>query len=252
MCTNNNLNKARKIKNDEYYTLMEDIEKELEHYDFTNKIVYCKTDTEDSNFVKYFKTRTEIKELIYSSYDFRSDEAIENLKRCDVVVTNPPFSLIKEYIPMLFEYKKDFLIVAPMQSFTYSYIFPYFKDNIINVGYNQIKNFNTKDGIKSLANVYWMTTLKVDDKPFFYSGTKFNDRKYEKYSNYDAIEIKRLKDLPDDYNEVMGVTPTILLKYNRKQFELIGVRQGLFYIHGKCVFLRILLKRVKLNATKHS
>ena len=131
---NSNLSEAKKNKNDEFYTMYEDIEKELVHYrdHFKDKIVYSNCDAKWSNFVKFFEDHKEeygISEFLYSSVDFRGEESIEMLKRADIVVTNPPFSLFREYVAQLMEYEKKFLIIGNKNAITYKEIFPLIKEN---------------------------------------------------------------------------------------------------------------------------
>ena len=140
MSNNKNLQKAKRDKIDEFYTLYEDVEKEMKHWKdyLKGKIVYCNCDGEQSQFVRYFKNYPDIKELIYTSNDFRLPENIENLKRADVIITNPPFSLFREYIDTLYKYNKDFIIIGNMNSITCKNIFPHIKDGTLFVN-----EFNT-------------------------------------------------------------------------------------------------------------
>lgn len=119
--TNKNLQKAKKAKKDEFYTQRKDVENELQHYvkHFNDKVIYCNCDTESSEFVKYFQDNAKalgIKELLYSSCDFRSEESINLLKKADIVVTNPPFSLFREYVAQLMAYDKQFLIMGNLNA----------------------------------------------------------------------------------------------------------------------------------------
>ena len=162
--SNENLHKAKAAKNDEFYTRLEDIEKELEHYTehFKGKVVYCNCDdARESNFFKYFSTNFQklgLKKLITSGLkedgtgvvaiqtgddidiydgngDFRSEECIEFLKEADIVVTNPPFSCFRQYVAQLMQYGKKFLIIGNMNAITYKEIFPYIKNNELWAGY---------------------------------------------------------------------------------------------------------------------
>lgn len=162
--SNENLHKAKAAKNDEFYTRLEDIEKELEHYTehFKGKVVYCNCDDANrSNFFKYFSINFQklgLKKLITSGLkedgtgvvaiqkgddidiydgngDFRSEECIEFLKEADIVVTNPPFSCFRQYVAQLMQYGKKFLIIGNMNAITYKEIFPYIKNNELWAGY---------------------------------------------------------------------------------------------------------------------
>ena len=132
--SNKNLTTAKKLKNDEYYTQYADVEAELSHYVdyFRDKVVYCNCDEPDSAFVEYMRHQP-IKKLLRSSLaegvDFRSDKALGLLGECDVVVTNPPFSLFREYVAQLVEYDKKFIIIGSLNVITYKEIFPLLKNN---------------------------------------------------------------------------------------------------------------------------
>jgi hypothetical protein len=177
---NSNLSKAKKEKNDEFYTLLPDIEKELMHYTkhFKNKIVYCNCDSIHSNFLKYFKInfiKLGLRKLIATSYnvyvrcekiiiqynsqgieeieitpligngDFRSPECIEILKEADIVVTNPPFSLFREYVAQLIQFEKKFLLIGNINAVTYKEIFPLLNDKKMWLGNTSPKNFIQPD-----------------------------------------------------------------------------------------------------------
>ena len=174
--------------------------------------------------------------------DFRSDECIELLKKCDIVCTNPPFSLFREYIARLVKYNKKFLIIGNLNAITYKEVFPLIKENEMWLG---VKNVNTdmifkvpsyyeeksyrfwvdKDGQKwrSLGNSCWFTNLdhkKRHEEMLLYK--KYNAEEYPKYDNYDAIEVGKVTDIPMDYDGVMGVPITFLGKYCPEQFEIVG------------------------------
>ena len=331
------LRKAQKNKNDEFYTSLEDIEKEMKYYreQFYGKTVFCNCDDPfESNFFKYFALNfntLKLKKLICTCYagspivyeqlslldvkplkiseetpnkpykieineipdsnddgatdltdveyliknkentlsllkgdgDFRSEECIELLKESDIVVTNPPFSLFREYIAQLIKYNKDFLIIGNMNAATYKEIFPLFKNNQVWFGYNSPKIFITPDRTeKKFDNILWYTNLesgkrhcRISLKEKYYG----NEGKYPKYDNYDAIEVSKVINIPCDYDGLMGVPVTFLNKYCPEQFQLIGhdhdltgdggagISDGQFICKGKNVYKRILIKLVKNN-----
>lgn len=196
--------------------------------------------------------------------DFRSQECIELLKQADIVITNPPFSLFREYVAQLIEYKKDFLIIGNDNCRTYKEVFPLIKDNKIWCGYNHVKEFTKPDGtIKKFGNVSWYTNLpttrrneRIDTGKEYYGFESM----YPKYDNYDAINVNKMSDIPTDYDYVMGVPITFIDYYNPAQFEIIGLIAGNIrglagipskigkdgpYINGKLKFGRILIKRKK-------
>ncbi|KKS31853.1 MAG: Site-specific DNA-methyltransferase (Adenine-specific) [Candidatus Amesbacteria bacterium GW2011_GWA2_42_12] len=172
--------------------------------------------------------------------DFRSEECIELLKEADIVVTNPPFSLFREYLIQLTEYDKKFLIIGNTNAITYREFFKLIKDNKLRTGYT---NFNVgmffvvpdnwehfhhidEDG-KKIARVStscWFTNLEVEKhKQDITLYKKYNPKEYLKYDNYDAIEVPKVSEIPMDYKGVMGVPITFLDKYNPDQFEIIGL-----------------------------
>ena len=276
---NKNLTRAKSEKNDEFYTQLADIEKELIHYKqhFYGKVVYLNCDTIESNFYKYFVDNQEelgIKKIYRTSYsegiDFRSDLALDFLKEADIVVTNPPFSLFREYIAQLMEYNKKFLVVGNMNAITYKEIFPLIKNGDIWLGVNSNKTLEFKlpdsytkwnkieNGSKygKVPAITWYTNLehhKRNEKLILYK--KYNAEEYPKYDNYDAIEVSKTKDIPIDYSGAMGVPISFLTKYNPEQFEIVGqmattkideFNQGYPFVNGKKIYARILIKNKRL------
>lgn len=259
---NKNLNKAKSIKNDEFYTQISDIEKELKNYKkhFKNAVVFCNCDDPEwSNFWRYFHLNFEflgLKKLITTHYDpceptykmeyeggndndisdgiitplktngdFRSPECIELLKQADIVVTNPPFSIAREfYIPLLFEYNKKFIVIGDLGWVTYKNIFPLFKSNKMWLGYNSIKEFKQPDNtFKKFGNKLWFTNLDIikrHEKLELWQ--KYSSDKYPRYHNYDAIEVSKVIDIPMDYDGIMGVPISFMNNYNPEQFEIVG------------------------------
>jgi len=170
--------------------------------------------------------------------DFRSKECIELLKQADIVVTNPPFSLFREYVAQLIEYDKKFLIIGSQNSISYKELFKLIQDDKIWFGYNTVKKFTMPDsyehnsvkienGIKYavFGNICWYTNLDIAKRHedlILYKTYKGNEAEYPKYVNYNAIEVSKVKDIPIDYEGEMGVPITFLDKYNPSQFEIIG------------------------------
>ena len=291
--SNQNLLTAKNKKNDEFYTRLEDIQKELNNYKeyFKDKIIYCNCDDiYTSNFYKYFKdnfNKLGIKKIIATNLsldntayktefdnnskesrtelrgngDFRSEECVKLLQESDIIVTNPPFSLFREYIAQLIKYNKEFLIIGNMNAATYKEIFPLFKSNQVWFGYTSPKIFITPDRTeKKFGNILWYTNLesgkrhcRIDLKNCYYG----NENSYPKYDNYDAIEVSKVVNIPCDYYGLMGVPVTFLNKYCPEQFELIGhdhdltgdggagISDGQFICKGKNVYKRVLIKLVK-------
>ena len=193
--------------------------------------------------------------------DFRNKECIELLKQSDIVVTNPPFSLFRDYVGQLMQYDKRFLILGSMNAITYKEIFPLIRDNRMWMGIGGAKTFLQPDGTeKSFGNIVWYSNLrheKRNEKLLMWK--KYDPDDYPKYDNYDAIEVSKVKDIPKDYDGAMGVPISFLDKYNPEQFEIIGADEangrglsdGLFRnggvkqarVNGNRVFKRIFIRR---------
>ena len=302
---NKNLNSAKKAKYDEFYTRLEDIERELFYYKdhYRGKTIYCNCDDPRvSNFFKYFSLNFEkfgLKKLITTCYknqdmnffthhtseraisleytgdkngnkvpdveeigvnylngdgDFRSAESIELLKEADIVVSNPPFSFFREYVAQLGEYDKKFIIVGSLNAVTYKETFKLIKENKLWLGMTNPKEFVQPDGeVKKFGNICWYTNLphgKRNEELVLYK--TYNPEEYPKYDNYDAIEVSKTKDIPMDYDGVMGVPITFLDKYNPNQFEILGneydlnIDKSRCYIKGKRLYSRILIRNKML------
>lgn len=280
---NQHLHKARIAKKDEFYTQLKDIQNELVNYTnhFKDKIVLCNCDNPAwSNFWKYFHLNfslLRLKKLVSTHYetneetykmeytgghdeditegtktplkgngDFRSTECKEILKECDIVVTNPPFSLFREYLAQLMEYDKNFLILGNMNVVTYKHIFPLFKNNKIWYGaslhsggikfsvpeYYSLES--TDCGIDENGQHYikvpvrWFTNLDYAARHTakLTLTKKYTPEKYTHYDNYDAINVDKYADIPCDYDGVMGVPITFMDFYCPDQFEIIGLGKG--------------------------
>lgn len=260
------LDKARKAKNDEFYTQYKDIEKEVSlHKDcFKNKVVYCPCDDwEKSQFVKFFLDHFKeykLKELIATSYpkgkvlittlnycgflegdgDFRS--CGDFFEKADFVVTNPPFSLFKDFFECI--KNKNFLVLGPVNAITYKNIFPWIKENKVwTTSTTKHVFFKVPNGgYKELKNVRWFTNFDRVEKPFVELIEKYTPEKYLKYDNCEAIEAKSI---PCDYDGVIGVPVTFLDKYNPYQFEIVGYL-GNPFINGAAIYKRILIRRLKI------
>lgn len=320
MSRSGELRTAKKNKQDEFYTTMEDIEKEMFYYrdQFRGKTILCNCDDPyESNFFKYFAINFNfvgLKKLIATCYDgspfaytqmslfddpdevkredrkaykieitdvpdsngdgavdlsdvtyllknshnvlstlkgngdFRSAECIEFLKEANIVVTNPPFSLFREYVSQLMEYNKKFLIIGNVNAITYKEIFPLIKDNKLWLGasiHSGDRKFYVPDdypmnaancGIDEQGRRYirvkgvrWFTNLDYKQRHeelILYKNYYGHEDEYPKYDNYDAINVDVTSDIPCDYFEEMGVPITYLDKYNPEQFEITRFRKG--------------------------
>lgn len=173
--------------------------------------------------------------------DFRSAECVELLKQADIVVTNPPFSLFREYVAQLMEYDKKFVIIGHQNAITYKEIFKLIKDNLIWLGFGfnggaghfinvHYEDYATasdhKEGMIRVSGVHWFTNLDIKKRhevlETIHSYAK-TPEKYPKYDNYDAINVDKTAEIPMDYDGVMGVPITFLDKYNPEQFEIVGL-----------------------------
>jgi len=208
--------------------------------------------------------------------DFRSEESIELLKQADIVVTNPPFSLFREYVAQLVEHDKKFLILGNQNAITYKEIFKIIKENKLWLGYDnggtkwfQVPDdyeiqtesrIKTKDGVKyfSMGSVMWFTNLdttKRHDELTLYK--KYTPKDYPKYDNFDAINVNKYADIPYDYTGPMGVPVTFVDKYNPAQFEILGnlgsyapdgySLSSAIFIEGRKIFKRILIRNKKVK-----
>ena len=279
MSGNKTLRSANRAKEDEFYTKLADVERELKHYThyFKDKVIFCNCDDPaDSNFWKYFElnfTRLGLKKLVATHYeenkssykleiirdengdglitskdiiktplkengDFRSKECIEILKDSDIVITNPPFSLFREFVSTLMEYNKKFIIIGNQNAITYKEIFPLLKDNKMWLGYycgdmefvvppyyepRETRFRIGEDGTKyrSLGNICWFSNLdttKRHENLILYK--QYTPEEYPKYDNYNAINVNKVVEIPIDYDGLMGVPITFMDKYNPTQFEI--------------------------------
>jgi modification methylase ecoRI len=320
---NKQLSQAKKGKEDEFYTQLEDIEAELKHYreHFAGKTVLCNCDDPRmSHFFFYFVLHFHhlgLKKLITTCYknqdpnscseniskqavylvyegedigsppdpniaglvhplqgdgDFRSPECINFLEEADIIVTNPPFSLFREYVTLLMEHRKNFIVIGNQNAITYKEVFQYIRNNQLWLGYKfgdmkfrvpdhyaarPTRFWIDKKGKKwrSLGNICWFTNLDIQkrhEELTLYK--KYNPEGYPHYDNYDAINVNKTADIPCDYDGVMGVPITYLDKHNPNQFEIIGQMAstsideynfGYPYINGEKKYARILIRKRK-------
>ena len=232
---------------------------------FAGQVVYCNCDdARKSNFFRFFQKKFNdyrLKKLITTSYnenghgsvlvyegdtngngklddnevkvselkgngDFRSEECIELLNEADIVVTNPPFSLFREFIATLVHYDKKFLVIGNKNAITYKEIFPLIKENKLWLGYYcpnefRLPNGDTTKKVNGLCR--WFTNLDIKKRHedlILYK--KYTAEEFPKYDNYDAIEVSKTSDIPMDYDGIIGVPITFLDKFNPSQFEIVG------------------------------
>ena len=228
-------------------TIEEEISMHMDYVrQFYGKTVLCNCDDPEwSNFFLFFRNHFEqlqLKKVIFTHYemsgnssyklewdgsylgydtlnlvrtplegngDFRSPECLALLDECDIVVTNPPFSLLREFIETIISRGKDMVIIANEVQCTSKNIFPLFQTGKLNFGYNHVKEFRTPDGsIKTFGNIAWFTTLKLDkynDELPLTAQYEGHESEYPKYDNYDAIEVNQIRRIPRDYFGIMGV-----------------------------------------------
>jgi len=206
--------------------------------------------------------------------DFRSVESIELLKQSDIVVTNPPFSLFREYVAQLVKYDKQFLIIGNVNAITYKEIFKLIKENKAWLGINlgrgvsgfivpehyelygtEARIDDAGNRIVSPNNCLWLTNLDNSKRHEDIELTKKylgNEDEYPKYDNYNGINVNKTKDIPSDYSGYMGVPITFLHKFNPEQFEIIKFRKGNdgkdLSIEGKCPYFRIIIRNKRLQS----
>lgn len=244
------------------------------HYE-TDKPSYKLELTKDQNSDGRVNSRDIIQTPLQQNGDFRSPECLEIMKNADVIVTNPPFSLFREYVAQLIENGKHFLIIGNQNAITYREILPLFVENKIWLGYNsghfwfrvpddyeeKKTDFKIDEmGVKwrRMGNICWFTNIDIEKR--HENMTLFRNytpEKYPKYDNYDAINVDRTIDIPCDYFGVMGVPITFADKHNPAQFEILGdsryhdgqdFSDDINVINGKTLYRRLLIKR---NRTDH-
>lgn len=303
---NDNLNKAKAAKSDEFYTQYIDIEKEISvYYEYNNDVFRDKVillpcdDTEWSQFTKYFIDNFErfgSKKLISTCYaqpgatngkiytlvqgdknktvewkylkgngDFRSEEVTLLRDEADIIVTNPPFSLFRSFVSWIMDGKKKFLILGNMNAITYKEIFPLIKENTIWLGTKEgAKTYTQPDGsTQTMGNTCWFTNLDhgrrhkplqlmtMADNLKYSKHASIREAGYQKYDNYNAIEVPFVDAIPSDYDGVMGVPISFLGKYCPEQFEIenmstmSGVSANFWtYIDGTPKYARVYIKHL--------
>lgn len=283
MARHKDLQKAHKEKNDEFYTRIEEVSAEMRYYrkHFKDKIIFCNCDDPVwSAFWKYFHLNFEelgLKKLISTHYDkeeptykmeyfggndndtedgiktplegngdFRNAECIELLKEADIIVTNPPFSLFREYVAQLMEYNKNFIIIGNINAITYKEFFPLLKENKIWIGasiHSGDRMFYVPDDYPLKASgcgidetgrkwikvkgVRWFTNLDYPQRhEKIILWKEYNEEEFPTYDNYNAINIDKTAEIPKDFDGFMGVPVTYMDKHNPEQFEIIGLLQS--------------------------
>ena len=287
MRKNNNLREAKRAKNDEFYTQLSDIEREMRYYrpHFAGKTILCNcNDALHTGFATHFSLMFEVyglKELICTSFNpdgqgmvyryhgdtnengvpdieewdkmpmegnggFNTPEGIALIQEADIIVTNPPFSLFREFIALLMEHNKKFLVIGNVNAISYKELFPLIKENKLWLGVSITSGdraFNVPDdypleaagcGVDNngkrfirVKGVRWFTNLdnnKRHEPLDLYK--RYTPEEFPKYDNYDAIEVSKTCDIPLDYDGIMGVPITFLDKYCPEQFEIVGGFNG--------------------------
>ena len=197
-----------------------------------------------------------MQEDLIGNGDFRSPECTDILEECDIVCTNPPFSMFREFTDWIMKKNKSFLIIGSQNAFTYKETFKSIKENRIWTGYNMVKKFYQPDGsIKEFGNICWFTNMENSKRNEEFVFTKtYNPIDYPKYDNYDAIEVSKIVNIPSDYDGVMGVPITFIYKYNPNDFEILGdsryhdgsdTANDINFINGKGLYRRVLIRRRK-------
>lgn len=272
---NSNLQKAKVAKNDEFYTKLSDIENELKHYreHFKGKVVFLNCDDpKKSNFWRFFSEMnfeflglkrvisthfesdiksykletflneegmlTTVETPLIGNGDFRSPESVELLKQADIVVTNPPFSLFREYIDQLIEHDKKFLVVGSLNAITYKEVFKHILNEKLWLGVNYVKEFILPSGdTQKFGNILWFTNLEHKKRrEEIVTFAEYNDEEYPTYDNYDAINVDKVAFIPKNYYGAMGVPITYLMRHNPSEYKIVGCMEP-------CIALSKLEKR---------
>ena len=216
--------------------------------------------------------------LLDGDGDFRSPECVELLKQADIVVTNPPFSLFRDYMALLMKYNKSFLIIGNLNAIKYKEILPLFMEDKVWLGCNSGHYwFKVPDSYEEkktdfkidengqkwrrMGNICWYTNLDTErrheDMILF---REYSAEKYPKYDNYDAIEVSKTADIPCDYFDTIGVPITFMTKHNPEQFEIVGVLNSgsaneydfaKAILNGKQLYARVLIRRKQVNANEN-
>ena len=257
-------------------------------YQNQNRDLFSQHDSERAIYLEYYGDKNNNKtpdveeigvQYLKGDGNFRSEESIALLKQADIVVTNPPFSLFREYVAQLIQYDKKFVIVGHQNAITYKEIFPLIKDNKIWLGIgfrggaaHFISNYedtatanDRKEGMIRVSGVHWFTKLDIakrhEDLLLYKT---YTPEDYPKYDNYDAINVDKTKEIPMNYKGAMGVPITFLDKYNPEQFEILSSNDyrktktipfkshGLIKdkegsINGKPKYVRILIKNKRIS-----
>lgn len=252
-------------------------------YKNQNRDLFSQNDSEQAIYLEYYGDKDGDRvpnpeeigvKRLKGDGDFRSAECIELLKQADIVVTNPPFSLFREYVAQLMEYKKKFLIIGNVNAITYKETFKLIKENQLWMGasiHSGDREFGIPDdyplnaascridenGKKYIRvkGVRWFTNLDYPERHenlILYKN--YNPDEYPKYDNYDAINVDKTADIPMDYDGAMGVPITFLDKYNPEQFEILGIDRYIkdnphyghrFKINNKEIYARIIIRKIK-------
>lgn len=272
------LERAKKKKDDEFFTEISDVEKEVWNFseNFFGKTVCCPcNDGETSAFTQFFSENSEKLGLTGMTFvefnakggrgrvsfdgknwnelegngSFDSAEVRQLIQNSSIICTNPPFSLLRPFVQSLLELKKDFLICAPELSIAAREIAPAFVAGALNLGYSSPKIFRKPDGSKArLGNVSWLTTFDVEKEPAIFSENSVRD--FPLYDNFPAREISRAALLPaDSGKELLGVPISFAKKLDRRQFEVVGMSENgdvpALFCEEHEKFRRLILRRVE-------
>lgn len=265
----NVLNRAARNKDDEFYTFTGDIERELENYNFSGKVVYCCCDNPEwSNFYKFFEKNFDslgLKGLISSHFessgetywtefdgtnfekhplkgngDCRSEECQELANMADIIVTNPPFSLFQSIVQTY--YKKPFIMVCTPLKMTQGFCFELYKQGKIRYGYTTLNKFYRPDGDTKNVQCAWYTNLPVNKSYKKLNLVPYDEEQFPKFDNEDIISVKSQKFIPDT-DEKIGLPVSIIINVdpNNLPFEILGIRHDL-KLNGKNIFDRLVVK----------
>lgn len=283
--SNKHLKEARRRKDDEWYTRVPDVELELQHYDLRGKIIYMPCDDAHSAFWVYLNTHFEalgLRAIVATHYNTNNDPGIyytggtdadtgdfevfplrtngymcaDNdelwsiAEQCDIIITNPPFSKIRELYSLWLERHIDFIAMGTLTAITYVCLTPFFVSNELHTGYtvNKATTFDRPDGIeRTVSNITWYTTLPVYKQYEDILTKQYEPNNYDHLKYIDAINVDKSRNIPYDYSGLMSVPISFMKWLDPERFELIDISHGLVLESGRVTYNRLLIRNRMLQ-----
>lgn len=284
------LSNAKKAKQDNYFTLLADVNTELAYYtsSFEGKVVYCNCDDDGSSFKSYFVENYHALKLqglfctgiagelfeYDGSFatvsridgDFRSSDSTAIMQQSDLIVTNPPYSLFRQFFSHLLENKKDFIILGNKNAISYKKVFQAIKDNVVRLGYTAPDFFHTPTGeLVNLSGLSrWFTTLPTPSKTYTTFTVSVNDFEHQRFDLYPALNVDKTSEITTDYHGLMGVPITALDKLDPEKFEIVDLiaryavidhsydtpGHQLTEINGRPKYTRLIIRKLNHNSER--